>query len=131
MKRLLSTLFVCTVVAFGLSGVRRIIMPSPMDRCARFKFDQRKWIAASGTRAREDQRGCMIDDLLRRHDMKGWTRRDVVNLLGEPRPTEYFSNYDLVYRLGDERGFISIDSEWLVMKLDSTNRVSDIRLVTD
>ena len=32
---------------------------------------------------------------------------------------------------GPERGLISIDSEWLVMRLDSLGRVSDFRLVTD
>jgi len=55
----------------------------------------------------------------------------VVDLLGEPPPTEYFKGWDLVYRLGMERGFISIDSEWLVLRLAPGGRVAEARLVTD
>jgi hypothetical protein len=40
-----------------------------------------------------------------------------VALLGEPPKTEYFKEFDLVYYLGPERGFMGIDSEWLVLKL--------------
>jgi hypothetical protein len=55
----------------------------------------------------------------------------VVALLGEPRRTRYFRQYDLVYWLGPERGMISIDSEWLVLRLDKRGRVTEERLVTD
>jgi hypothetical protein len=76
-------------------------------------------------------RGCLVDDLLRSHELRGRSRSEVVALLGEPPKTDYFREYDLVYWLGPERGFISIDSEWLVMRLDSLGRVSEYRLVTD
>ena len=63
--------------------------------------------------------------------IRGRSRGEIVALLGEPTTTDYFKDYDLVYWLGPERGLISIDSEWLVIRLDSLGRVSDFRLVTD
>ena len=66
-----------------------------------------------------------------RTPMRGRSRADIVALLGEPAKTDYFKDYDLVYWLGPERSPISMDSEWLVIRLDSLGRVSDVRLVTD
>jgi hypothetical protein len=37
----------------------------------------------------------------------------------------------LVYWTGPERGLMSIDSEWLVMRLDGAGRVAEVSLVTD
>ncbi len=73
----------------------------------------------------------MVDDLLNGHKLVGMDRASVVELLGEPTLTSYFHEYDLVYWLGPERGLWSIDSEWLVMKLDANRRVSEAKLVTD
>ncbi|WP_412069317.1 hypothetical protein [Rubrivirga sp. IMCC43871] len=55
----------------------------------------------------------MVDDLLRRHDLVGQSREEVVALLGEPEPTDYFAEYDLVLRLGEGA------------------RVSELHIVTD
>jgi hypothetical protein len=53
----------------------------------------------------------------------GLTRQEVIALLGEPRRTEYFKEFDIVYYLGPQRGFMGIDSEWLVLKLNPDGRV--------
>jgi hypothetical protein len=81
------------------------------------------------------------DPLHRRHRIADWlilsdrlighSREDVVTLLGEPPPTEYFKEWDMVYLLGAERGFISIDSEWLVLRLDDRRVVREARIVGD
>ena len=55
----------------------------------------------------------------------------VVAVLGEPTRTDYFKEFDFVYWLGPERGLISVDSEWLVIKLDPSGRVSQAQVVTD
>ena len=73
----------------------------------------------------------MMDDLLRRHSFRGMTREQVTAIVGKPDKTEYFKEWDLVYWLGPERGFISIDSEWLVLRLDSQKKVTDLRIVRD
>jgi hypothetical protein len=73
----------------------------------------------------------MADRLIAYDTLLGKTRAEVVELLGEPPPTGYFSNWDLVYWLGPERGFIRIDSEWLVLRLGADGRVADNRIVRD
>jgi hypothetical protein len=77
------------------------------------------------------QRHRMADWLLLTHALEGRTRAEVVALLGEPPPTEYFSEWNMVYNLGAERGFIGIDSEWLVLRLDPKGHVSEAKLVRD
>ena len=52
-------------------------------------------------------------------------------MLGEPPETEYFRDWDLVYWLGPERGFMSIDSEWLVLRLHENGRAAECRIVRD
>jgi hypothetical protein len=73
----------------------------------------------------------MVDDLLNRNLRSAVPRADIENLLGPPDETSYFRDWDLVYWLGPERGFIRIDSEWLVFKLDAGGRVADYRIVRD
>jgi hypothetical protein len=116
---------------FGLRALRRELLPLPMDRCRVNRFDAAAWRDSARVYSAAAVRGCMVDDLLDRHPMVGRSRAEVVALLGEPKPTSYFKEYGLVYWLGPERGFISIDSEWLVMRLDSVGRVTEVRLVTD
>ena len=41
----------------------------------------------------------------------------VVAMPGEPPPSGYFSDWGLVYRPGMQRGYFSVDSECLVMRL--------------
>ena len=75
-------------------------------------------------------RGCMVDDLLERHELRGMTRAEIVALIGEPDSTRDFPEYDLVYWLGPERGLVGTDSEYLVMKLDKAKRVVSVELIT-
>src|ERR1041385_2100407 len=56
----------------------------------------------------------MVDDLLSSKKLIGLKRKDVINLLGKPSDDGYFKEHSIIYWLGPERGFISIDSEWLV-----------------
>jgi hypothetical protein len=73
----------------------------------------------------------MVDDLVDRNLRTGVIRADVENLLGPPDKTSYFRNWDMVYLLGPERGFIRIDSEWLVFRLDAGGRVAEYQIVRD
>ena len=94
-------------------------------------FDRAKWTDSALVYSRTAPRECMVDNLLKRHPLVGKTRAEVVSLLGEPRKTSYFSEYDLVYWLGPERSWIAIDSLWLVLRLGPDGRVTEARLVTD
>ena len=61
----------------------------------------------------------------------GMSQQQVSSLLGPADDTDYFRNWDMVYWLGPERGFLSIDSEWLVLRLDEQKRVNDFAIVRD
>jgi len=80
----------------------------------------------------ERERVYMVDDLLREYPLTGMTKDEVTALLGPPTETNYFQADDnLVYYLGDERGLISIDSEWLVIRLDGGGNVIEYQVLTD
>lgn len=101
-------------------------------RCkGRERFEATAWRDTLRAFTAAAPRGCMIDDLLASGRLRGRSRGEVIALLGEDAPTGYFSDYDLVYWLGPERGPFGIDSEWLVVRLDRAERVMEARLVTD
>jgi hypothetical protein len=91
-------------------------------------FDPSLW---SNSRTPESVRLGMADDLIRTRMLLGLTRHEVVALLGEPPKTEYFEEFDLIYYLGPERGFMGIDSEWLVLKLGPEGRVNRATIARD
>lgn len=93
-------------------------------------FIQSQWMDTTLVRGKLAIRGCMVDDLLDRHELRGMTRAQVVALIGEPDTVRDLSEYDLVYWLGPQRGLIGTDFEYLVMKLDSTKHVASVELVT-
>lgn len=74
---------------------------------------------------------CMVDDLLAKYLLLGRPQAGVIEFLGPPEPQNGFTDYDMVYMLGPERQFISIDYEWLVIKLDAAGHVSDASIATD
>ncbi|SRR6266576_343471 len=127
---------VAIVAVVGLVWARPLYLFAtasvPEDRCpGHQRFDGLVWRDTSQAYSTLAPRGCMVDDLLRQNRLIGMQRSDVLRLLGEPTRTEYFREYNLVYWLGPERGLFSIDSEWLVMRIDSSGRVTEAKLVTD
>lgn len=74
----------------------------------------------------------MVDDLVDNHALRGRTRPEIIELLGEKDRTAYFSEWDLVYWLGPGRYGDAIgDSEWFVVRFDDDGRVSEYRVVHD
>lgn len=110
------------------TGARSQLAESRCDGHA--TFVQSQWMDTALVRSKLAVRGCMVDDLLERHELRGMTRAQVVGLIGEPDTTRDLPEYDLVYWLGPQRGLIGTDSEYLVMKLDKTHRVTSVELVT-
>ena len=86
-------------------------------------FDRAVWNAEPAD-LDDFRRHRMADWLLKQRRLLGMTRAEIVSMLGEPTETSHFRSYDLVYVLGNERGWISIDSEWLLMRLDGSGHVS-------
>ncbi len=93
------------------------------------KFDQQIWL--KGESLLEQPRLRMADGLIKSGELIGLNRDEVEVKLGPKPKTEYFKGYDFVYWLGDERGFISIDSEWLVLKVDQSGKVIYNAIKTD
>jgi hypothetical protein len=117
------------VLGFGLLFGVLFGRPVINDYASRVAFDSAAWKAENGDAA-QGIRVRMVDDLLARHKLVGMARAQVEELLGVPPATPYFREYDYVYWLGPERGFISIDSEWLVVKINEGVVVS-AKIVTD
>lgn len=133
-RRLVKLGFTIVLVAAGVAGaraLRRELLPMPEDRCRASGFDAAAWRDSARVHSAAAVRGCMVDDLLERHALAAMDRRGVVRLLGEPDRTPYFREYDMVYWLGPERGLLSLDSEWLAIRLDGAGRVVEHRIVTD
>ena len=124
-------LFIGLGAALGIVsvGVWFFFGDAIQERMHRQRFDPVAWQAQKGFA--DDIRIRMVDDLLSNQDFHGMTRDALTAIVGEPNGDGYFEEWDLVYWLGPERGFMSIDSEWLVFRLDSQERVSDYRIVRD
>lgn len=90
------------------------------------KFSIERWINNPVDRV------YMVDDLLSKYHLSEMSKEEITVLLGEPTSTEYFSpDNKLVYVLGPERGFMSIDYEWLLIILDEKEKVKEIKIETD
>jgi len=93
-------------------------------------FDRAVWDAKAES-LKDFRRHRMADRLVGQRQLIGLSRAEVISMLGEPTVTARFRDYDLVYVLGNERSWVSIDSEWLVMRLDGAGKVSEALLVRD
>ena len=72
----------------------------------------------------------MVQDFIIHFKPYNKNREEILNLLGKPDYSEKLEEWDLVYWLGKEQSLISSDSQWFVIKFDSSNFVSKIDIVT-
>jgi hypothetical protein len=108
-----------------------LALPIVDDYSHRQAFDSQLWKASLADESQDPIKLRMVDDLLRKHPLAGRSRSAVLDLLGKPPRTDKFSDWDLVYWLGPERGLFSIDSEWLVIRFGGSNQVIDAKVVSD
>lgn len=96
-------------------------------------FDATAWkqaapLGSAGVNRWRTVRSSMIEDVLRRYDFDGWTRQEVIDVLGEPAPGVKgtgFEQWDMIYVLGLERGgAFALDDEALGFRLDTADRVT-------
>lgn len=144
MKRLWNRYTICLIIllclAFAVAAV--FVLPAIGNRIVdaivlrgylpvRMPFDSAVWRSTEATYSIESIRLRMVDDLLKTHPLVGLTRAEVESLIGPADDTEYFSNFDMVYFLGPERHPFAVDSEWLLISLDSNGRVTEAVLGRD
>ncbi|RYD95164.1 MAG: hypothetical protein EOP50_08395 [Sphingobacteriales bacterium] len=114
------------IVAIVLVGCRYVVYSAPLPLVPSWwnatNFD---WGDPLHKRAR------IADRLISTQALIGKSKPDIAKMLGEPPPTEYFREWDMVYILGAERGFLSIDSEWLVIQFDSSGTATEAAIVRD
>ena len=117
---------VALVLTVGLSTLAAIhywnARPLPFDRVV--------W-SADVEDIEDFRRHRMADWLVEERRLLGMSRAEAISMLGEPTVTSHFRDFDLVYVLGNERGWISIDSEWLLIRLDNTGHVSSAVIARD
>lgn len=89
------------------------------------------WNVDFNRRTKLETRYRIADHLVSTGRLNGMARSEVIALLGTPRKTDKFEDHGLVYVLGPERGWISIDHEWLLVDFDSADRVAKVTVVTD
>lgn len=90
------------------------------------KFNQDRWLHA------EDKRVHMVDDLLQKYKLTGKSNEEITQLLGTPTETRNGESGVITsYYLGNERGFIPIDSEQLVLQFDRDGRVMKYEVLRD
>lgn len=65
------------------------------------------------------------------NSLVGLPRAEVVEMLGDPSRTGASQGDDLKYRVGNERSLFALDSEWLLVRFGTDDRVREARLVTD
>ena len=96
----------------------------------RVPFDSVTWKESLAQNSDSRVRQSMVRDLLASRLLSGKTRPEVLELLGQPPPTDKFRILDFVYWLGPQRG-VPIDSEWLVIKLGAEGKVAGSKVIGD
>lgn len=112
-----------------LRGTFFIIVISVLVLGTKYKdehtFSTNRWIKYPRERVN------MVDDLFEKHNLVGFSKEKIIELLGYETEAAYFKEVDnFVYYMGDERALISIDSEWLVIAFDD-NIVIDVGITRD
>ncbi|MES5893147.1 hypothetical protein [Bacillus cereus group sp. RP43] len=89
-------------------------------------FNQDRWLNY------EEKRVHMVDDLLQEHKLIGKSNEEITKLFGPPMKTRSWAEgITTLYYLGNERGFIPIDSECLVLQFDKDGRVIEYKVQRD
>jgi len=129
---MLAVVLAAPVALYAVGWAYFVAGPSADDLRHRLPFDAEGWRRRSAdTEPEWPTRLRMVDSLIDRKLLDGLNRAQVERLLGPADHTAYFKEWDLVYRLGPERGWMSIDSEWLVVRFDARGAVATYRIVRD
>ena len=107
-----------------------IFSDSSDDRFVPITFNSTQWKEAATDNSKYGLRVRMIDDLLGAYKLEGKSRAEIIDLLGEPEDNRGLKEWDMVYCLGPERSWISMDAEWLVLRLNERQEVIECRVIT-
>ena len=79
---------------------------------------------------------CMVNDLISSRKLDNLTKQEVISLLGKPDEFDVITPCKqpescIIYYLGPERGFIRIDSEWLLIRFNKKDQIENYEIVRD
>ena len=95
-------------------------------------FNSQKWkVAETSSDSSYAPRLEMADDLVSSRCLQKMSEKEIRSLLGPSTKTNKYKEWDFVYWLGPERSYFSIDSEWLVIRIDKNKKVKEVRIVRD
>ena len=100
-------------------------------RCCVFPgcaFDAQRWHADTGG---SGDRYAMADRFVASGDLLGKTAEEAVRMLGPSTEHHEFKDWDLIYYLGKERGWICLGGEHLVLRLSPDDKVCECRIMSD
>jgi hypothetical protein len=127
--------------AYVLWGVGIVEAPFVREYFHRIPFDSAAWRDESQVYSDDPVRARMVNDLLRKHQFAGASAEEVIRVLGPPMPRNEYLFYNrrnldvkipetaLVYYLGDQIGYLSFDSKWLVFVRGTDGQVAEVRVV--
>ena len=98
-------------------------------------FEKEVWMNGTNESQMLFPRQGMADHLIAEETLRGMGKKEVLEMLGKPA----FDNirwsdnetFALVYKLGPERGFMSVDSEWLAIQFGKDEKVTHYGIITD
>lgn len=129
LKALLCIVALMAVFAFVVNFPIGIIFGPEEKAPPQIPFDEATWKNAKydyQKHIESDIRGQMTDDLFKRYKFDGWTREQVIALLGESDSLgELEGEWDLIYGLGRIPGAFAIDLQNYGFKLDRQGRVRE------
>ena len=116
--------FISTMLVAGFLPICCGIMLGINEYKSHFNID--RWLSDESSRVH------MVDNLIKEYNLVKMTKDEVTVLLGTATDTNSFKEKDnIVYYLGDERGLIPIDSEWLILEFDENEKVRSYEIKSD
>ncbi|RPH79012.1 MAG: hypothetical protein EHM80_08900 [Nitrospiraceae bacterium] len=101
------------------------LLPILEDRRHRDTFDPQRWKGVQAAGPLRPDRLRMVDDLIGTVPLVGLAKDCVTEILAEGDKPNYWNDWDAVYWLGPERGWLRIDSEWLVLRFSPDGRIRE------
>lgn len=120
-KCILLIIAACSLLA-AYTAIRSYSIPE-------IPFNNNKWKAAAGARS-STVRLAMLEDLLSTHSLAKKNRNEVINLLGSPEAENYFSEYDIMYRLGNDGGLLE-GPAYMAIRFASGDTIDKLAILKD
>lgn len=94
-------------------------------------FDEAIWDASGFPGDKSFSRHRMADGLIESRALVGKSREDALAMLGEPSDADFGEHWNIVFRLGQCRHIVGIDTEFLAVHIDDAGKIAEAQIVED